>query len=365
MARTLSAALTTEQQAVSATPYVKLKFTSKDGNTTYDYSGRKKFIEHHEEPYMDYAQIVLRNDDLTFGVEDESKVDLTGYWVQIGWGFKTGNAVADYSSGDINAASWGDNDVNEYSYSARLWVKSQREISAEGQLIVILYLEGVWKVMAERPLLVGTPPFYDLEPYENTTIYGILEDMIETQLTAATSYTFILSALGSQDDGIVNDYNPTLEFNNPDLEDYNTIVQRLMEMTKCYLRARAGLTFEVRYPLGSDSDDETFYSYQAHYLFDYSEVRNVLIPNYVIVYANADDYDVSGEDSDIGEISKYMEVKAIYLAGSITNVTDATNRTSAILTKAKAEILAGRLVIPHDCGMELYDRVKVYDTRGT
>jgi len=50
--------------------------------------------------------------------------------------------------------------------------------------------------------------------------------------------------------------------------------------------------------------------------------------------------------------------------GTITNQTDANNRAAAILTRIQAEQLAGRLVIPHDARVELYDKVTVHDARG-
>jgi hypothetical protein len=60
-----------------------------------------------------------------------------------------------------------------------------------------------------------------------------------------------------------------------------------------------------------------------------------------------------------------MEVRGLYPAPSITNNTDATNRATAIAAKAMAEIVSGRLVIPHDARVELYDRVAIFDTRGS
>lgn len=348
--RTLSAALTTVQDSGSAIPYIKLKFTSKDGSTTYDYSTRILSLEHHEEPFKDYAYIIIRNDDLAIP-------DLTGYWVQIGYGFYTGNNVAEPD---------GDTAGNEYSYSARLWVKNQREVSMQGVLQVILYLEGVWVMMAERYLIgSANPPYYDDDPYETSTIYEILEDIIETELTKV-GYTFLLSALGDQDDDIINDYIPTLVINVPGMETFRVIVQRLVDMTHCYLRSRANLTFEVRYPTAIDSVDATFYSYQQPYFKEYTEVRNAIVPNKITVFANEEGgWNIQGQAEDSNQIARYVETEDFLLAGDITDSTDAINRASAILTKQKSDLLGGRLIIPHHCGLELYDRVEIRDTRGT
>ena len=343
MARGISDTQEAAQKAVSSTPYIRLVFSSKGGGTTHNYSSRLLQLEHHEEPYNDYATIILKNEDLEI-------VDLTGYWVEIGYGHTTG-------AGD------------EYAATPRLWVKAQSEISMEGKLAVVLYLEGVWAVLAERMMIIGSPPFYVDEPYTGITVYSILEDIIETELSAATGFSFTLDALGTQNDGIVNNYTPVFEFNESDVESMSDIIQTLMAMTKCYLRAESGLQFKVVYPQTTDSINETYYSDQTYYFFEYSEVRNVVIPNRIILFANAGEDEswsnyITADIQDTSEVAKYMEVAAIYYAAEITNQTDADNRANAILAKSLAELTSGRLIIPHDARMELYDRVEIQDTRG-
>src|SRR4030042_310744 len=100
------------QIADSSSPYIRLNFISRDGGTTYNYSGRLVQLEHHEEPYNDYATIDLYNNDLVIGYGG-SKVDLRGYHVFIGYGYTTGNAVAEPN---------GDGSTHEYSYTSCLWV---------------------------------------------------------------------------------------------------------------------------------------------------------------------------------------------------------------------------------------------------
>ena len=351
MARTISAALLTAQQGVSGTPYVKLKFTSKDGGTTYDYSSRLLELEHHEDPYNDYAVIRLRDDDLTV-------VDLTGYWVQIGYGFYTGNNVAEPN---------GDNAGNEYSYSSRLWVKWQSPSSAEGILRQTLRLEGMWSVLGEYVLLLGDPPFYN-EEYTTTTVYGIITAFL-ADVSTGTGYTFTLDALGTQDDGIINTFLPDFTINQVAYEDVRSLINTLMEMTKCYLRAQAGLAFKVIYPRTDDANNEEYYSYQAHFFYEYTEKVNLLIPNRVIVFAYFGEGIplsdlITATVNDTTQQARYMLVTGLYQAALITNLTDALNRADAILTRLKAEMLSGRLIIPHDSRVELYDKVRVYDTRG-
>jgi len=338
--RTISSSLQAAQEAASGTPFVGLIFRNPAGGYV-NYTDRKKLVEHHEEPYNDWAIILLDN-------SDKAVVDLTGWHIQICYGH----------SGDCVQ-------------TPRLWVKSQAEISREGKLAVAVSLEGAWSLMGEQMLRVGSPPLYNDQPYTTQTVYSILRSLIVTELVAATGFNFSLSSLGDQDDGIINTFVPQFSPNQVAFDDFNTLVQVLMAMTMCYLRARTGLVFQIIYPHEDDEVNESYYSYKAHYFFEYVESRNIIVPNHVIVFCNQQEEGwvaeliITGEAQDTAQIDKYMEVIGLYTAPTITSQTDATNRANAILSKLQAEIMSGRLVIPHDCRVELYDRVKVYDTRGT
>lgn len=361
MARSLSAELTAEQVAVSATPYIKFKLISADLGTTHDYSARVLQLEHHEVAYNDYATVVLRNDDR--GVAS----DLIGYWVQIGYGFYTGQNVAEPN---------GDGAGNEYSYTPRLWVKAQGELSVEGRLVVILELEGMWAVLRELILRLGTPPdyFYPFNADGDTTgtIYNIIEDIIENH--ALTNMT--LDALGGVDDGIIDTLSPTFDVNGAPIysafDDCASVIRRLLEMTKCYLRLEAGLEFKLVYPQSGDSINQTYYSNAAHFFHEYLERKKALVPNHIyVMWGQQDDgsWDVEaatiGEAIDATEIAKLYDTPIVVTAGELTTEGAADDRASALLTRVKAEILGGHLVIPHDCGVELYDRVSIEDNRGT
>jgi hypothetical protein len=68
VARTITSTQLDAQQ-VGTTPFIDMVFTSRDGGTTYNYSfptsqTRLRVIEHHEEPYDVYANIMLDNSDL-------------------------------------------------------------------------------------------------------------------------------------------------------------------------------------------------------------------------------------------------------------------------------------------------------------
>lgn len=346
MVRSISGTLLTAQNALSGTIYINLLFTSKDGNTTHDYSSDLKgrrilLIDHNEEAYggarpAHEAFIVLRNDDRTIPA-------LKGFWVEIGYGYVTGSG-------------------NEHSQTARLWVKHQQDVSGQGKRVTILELEGMWANMIEKFVRIGNPPFYRDEEgtLRNITVYAAL-----VLIVAEAGMT--LAAL-VEDDGIMGTYQPSPELNNIPFESAGALAYWLVSMTKSYLRSKQSLVFEVKYPQSTDAVDITYYSDQAPFFNKYIERTNVLIPNDVIVFANegADGLFtdlITGDALDQTEIDAYDTIRQLIVAGKITTQSDANNRAASILARAKAEQLAGMMFAKHDCQLELYDRISIEDSR--
>ena len=345
MVRSVSETLTAAQSAASRTPYFHLVFTSYDTETQYDlstssetYGNRILLIDHSEEPYNDYAVIVLRNYDRSL------PTNLTGYWTQIGYGDKTGEG-------------------NEYASTARLWVKHHQEVSAGGKVLTILELEGVWSKLRDTKMRLGSPPFYNTA-YTGQTIYALI-GIILAEIDPAMS----LDAF-SEDDGITNTYQPKFSVNEAELfEDAASLIYRLVKMTKSYLRSKATLKFEVKYPQDGDSVELTYNSGESPYFYEYAERKNILIPNHIYLFSNQGVDGlwlniIASEAIDQDSIDRYGDTPDVYLAPEITSQGDSDNRAAAILARMKAEALAGMLVIPHDYQMELYDKIAIEDLRG-
>ena len=354
MVRSVSATLEAAQSAASRTPYTHLLFTSYDGQTTYDlspdgaYGKRILLIDHNEEPYNDYAVIVLRNYDRGL------PTNLTGYWTEIGHGDVTGEG-------------------NEYVATARLWVKHHQEVSAGGKLLTILELEGMWAKLRETYFRLGNPPYYrarNIDPeegdydLEDSTPYGIVGKVL-AEIVPAMSLAALV-----EDDGIVNTYVPDFVINETEIfEDGGGIVYRLIKMTKSFLKPDATLEFEVKYPQTTDAVDLTYYSSQSPYFYEYTERKNLLVPNHIYLLANAGTDGlwtnvILAEASDADSIARYGDAPMVVQAPGIDSQGDADNRAAVILSRIKAEVLAGMLVIPHDCRMELYDVPQINDSRG-
>ncbi len=335
---------------------------------TYDYTTRVLDLEHHEEPYNDYATVVLRNNDR--GVAD----DLTGYWVQIAYGYITGNNVADVEG----AESAGNGATAEYSYTPRIWVKGQQELSSPGVLKVILQLDGMWVKLKEQHWMditldpLTTPPgFYNL-------VYGaVTREAILTAVLGKAGFT--LNALGDQSDSIIDaaaggqGFSVNDAYASDSFDYYDYIVYRIISGTKGYLRARSGLAFKFIYPQTSDAVLRTFYSNQQPYFLEYMERKKLLIPNHIYVLWGYDKdaktwactATTLGEASDATQIAKYGDVSIIIRAEDLPSQALANTRATVLLARAKQELLGGHLILPrHDCSLELYDNVQVQDKRG-
>ena len=319
-------------------------------DTTYDlstnsaaYGNRILLIDHAEEAYNDYAVVILRDYDRTLP-------NLLGYWTEIGYGDVTGGG-------------------NEYAATPRLWVKHQQHISAAGKLLVILELEGMWSKLRETKLRMGSPPYYIATTGAGDfgaakTAYGIIEYIIENEIDP----TMALNAL-VEDDSIINTLQPAFEVNNAQpFEDAGQVIYRLLKMTKSFLRPQNGMAWKVKYPQDSDPDDLTYYSNQSPYFYEYVERKNLLVPNRIYLFANAGSDGlwtniITGQADDTDSQTAYGIVAEIVTAPEIDNQADADARAAAILQRWRAEWVGGRLIIPHDCQMELYDRLKVHDRR--
>lgn len=386
MARTV-----TFSQSGGVIPYIYIYIDS------VDYSSRVEYVEHHEEAYRDRAIIGLSNRDNSL-----DSLDIDGKEFEIGYGY--GGEKVD---------------------TATLEVKSHQIISVEGERIYQIYAEGMWMALRQQKMIAGmmqwaastavvlnqliqavTPNGHmykvvvagttgTTEPTWSTTSAGQVVDGTvtweEAGIAAPYSNTFnkthtvegliqmIIEAMGwtwtavATSDGIIDVFTPVFDINQLPYENAAALLYRLIWMTKSYLRAKPTKTFEAVYPQSTDAINEIYYSNKAHWFFEYEDKSILLIPNSIVVLCNQDP--VSGEwatdeyplilgtASDATQITKYREIVQPFLAGSIDNQTDADNRAAAILTRLKAETLAGRLIVPHDARVELYDRVGVWDLR--
>jgi len=407
MARTLHADLLTAQTAGYPTggyaPALRCIFTSKDGGTTHDYSSNPTlttnkllYVQQTEEKYSDPGVILLQNNDRTV------PADLTGYYVDLGWGHNTASGV-----------KW---DTAAGAVAPRMWVMHQSDISggpknAKREIYTQFSMSGVWgAVLNTQPVLVTSYPSRDIDIHRhdesnwmlslmNKTIYDVLEQLIENELSTQTGLTFTLDAIGTQDDGQISTVIPfpteledSIRIINADspwyFQTYGSLIKSLLQLTKCVLVPRAGLAFRIIYPQASDTADETYYSSVAdgHPFYEVENRRLNMVPNHIVIYGGEDEtygiplYEGHWFDTDHfstwvspAETATYdgpfMEVKAsgdtnseLWETGLLSDA-ECITRATELGWQLKDQILGTRVVVPMDARVELYDRVKVVDTR--
>ena len=356
MARSVSATFLTAQQAATNTPYCKLLFTSKDGGTTVDlstdsstYGNRILLVDHTEEPYDDFATIILRNADRLIP-------SVKGYWVEIGYGYTVSGSPHYLGDGTNEGAP------------PRLWVKHQQTISSGGKLWEVLELEGMWAKLRETLIRLGDPPLYT-KSYTTDTIFDILGFIIGQ--CEGSGVAMALNAL-VEDDSIIDTLQPQFDINAQPFEYAASIIYRLLHMTASYLKPLDDLEFEIKYPQSSDLVDLTFYSDQVPVFYEYMERVNTLLTNHFLVYGNEGtdglwaNYVVSASPNgvDQAEIDAYDEIYRVIASGSLTTQAQVNGRAASLMARAKFEQVAGRMYAPHDARIEMYDRLLIEDTRG-
>jgi len=372
--RTISSALDSAQKADSAIPYIKLVFFSKDGTISYDFSSRCIALEHVEALYNESATITLYNND-------RAVPNLVSYWVSIGYGYTTGNAVAEPN---------GDNNVNEYSYSPRLWVRHQHNISAEGILVVSLELTGIWNIIRDTQMTLGDESssggiyqkVYNPGGVGTDTIRTIIAAVLDN-ISRDTDYPIHYVFESAQNDGILDAMVPSDFTINKEPFDYaSNILFDLLIMTKSYLIAKqldngtrpptAGTCYAYltnRYPQDSDEVDLDLYDTKPHWFFELSREDNMIVPNHIIVFCNKngdvwDDSLIKKESRLTDQINKFMDMPSLHLAPLIKTASECQDQADALMAKASIETRSGRVIAPHHCGLELLDKVTIHDSRG-
>ena len=354
MARTVGGGTITQtlidtQKDASRTPYIDVSLDDNASAGLVNYWSRLEYIEAHLEAYRERAIIGLNNRDNALDI-----LDLDGQEFEIKPGYD--------SSGN------GGSTTDTVTYPT-MWVKSHQIISVAGERIYQIYAEGLWSRLREQKVITGITGPQELL-YSNIfnathTVYGLIELIIEGGFSWTLEDT-------PPNDGIIDTYSPVFQVNSLPYENAASLLYRLIWMTREYLRAKASKTFQCVYPQDSDSVDETYYSSKAHWFTEYVEKTILLIPNSIVVLCNQDPSGewntpayplIVGTASDAGQITKYTEIIEIFTAGSITDQANANLRAEAILSKLKSEILGGRLIIPFDGQLELYDKVRILDTR--
>ena len=354
--RTISTGLQDKQELVegSRVPYIHLDFIPNSGIGAHiDYSSRWLVVDQWETTYG-----VANGCTLTLTNHDRAVADLRGYYCDIGWG-------------DIV------NGTPEYAVLQRFWVVSQTWVTSPNGLVSTVTLEDAMQHIFKNTEWdsTGSPPGFRAIWDRTYSPYALLNLILITAFVVVPG-GFTLVAPDVYDDiidtflpyFIINDgtWNPSKPNTMGAYEKYYDIIVKLISMTRSYLRPQADLKYKVIYPQIDDSVDLTYYSDKKPQFYEYQEKLNVLTPDKVTVFYNAT-LDAKGYVLDWDNIESATSgdgnIVAYYMFPRIDDAGDAGNQAAAILTHLKSAIMSATIVVPHDCRIELYDRLAIKDAR--
>lgn len=217
--RTKTATLITAEKSATSTPYISVTLT---GSSTYTYAttdspNKIKLVRHTEEPYNDFAVVVLGNSAKTL------PANLIGYRCDISYGYRVSGV--NYQTTPTSCAP--------------LWVKRQYQTSKQGDVDMVLYLEGAWTVLSETEYIASliaaaAAPYYDIDySAASYTPYDIIEAIL-------AGVGFDLAALGIHDDSIIDTLIPKFMVNyQGNIEAARDVIYRLLNMTRCFMRVES------------------------------------------------------------------------------------------------------------------------------
>lgn len=328
---TLSSTLTATQQSSSYVPYTRIYLPDYQSGT--DLSDYVKEVLHTEQTYGGGASILL-GDLSSWYFISSNPIALKGQQVNIGYGFVT-------TAG------------KEYKDRGPVWVRNARRVSLPGTLAVQLECFDIWEKLG-MIRAAGDDLSTAKSWVADTTIYDIIDEL----LTAAS-----ITLTKDSSDGIVDVFMPNYQAGiNDSMRD---IIIPLMGLTNCYIRSRSDGMHIGK--LAEDTSSDDYYAYELggdHTFFSSLEDDEVAVPNRIIVLNDYDDWTYKGEAIDTNSYASLgYYVPRLYAVAGLSSDAQAQQFAEAILCAIQRSVSHGIVVVPHNCGQELFDYVVVTDTR--
>ncbi len=337
--RTLSETLTAAQKAAGAVPIVKIVLTQGENSYTYTKT-RILVINHHEEPYTQKATVWLDNADKTL-----SALDFIGYQGVLSYGFAT-------TEGD------------EYSDCAPLWVVPHQSESSRGRLVTRLDLIGILDLMAEDRASESYNPTTDDTKTVKDLIREIAGDSGVTQLSVFNHCTAYDIEFDSED-SLIDVYMPKDSFKIYTNGSRLAAIRRLLDYTKCVMRAESDGKLHISEPTTTGAVYDYEYKLLTageHTFFSKAYRTQLVIPNYIVCKSNTDDYpQYSGYASDAASYA--LIPKRQYVTTRLASNAQANAIATAVLSKYQLHSKLGAADVPMNVGAEVFDYVKITDSR--
>jgi len=269
------------------------------------------------------ATLVLRNDDGRYNTPGSGTIShlRRGSQVTLAPGYQTSSGF-------------------EVSQGPTFWVQGWEHRCLAGQSTLVLYLEDAWSL---------------LEGWRARRQYT----WAAGQSSIQEVLTFVLSRVGLE--LVVLSASSTMTTHKPEFtihpgQDGASVVRRLLALVPDVLFFRDGAAF-IKYLQPSDPLD---YSYGTSHPVLEGRYRSRAAPfNRVQTYGSG----VTGEAFDwaqVGELTdRLLQVHDL----NLDTQQKAQERADALVQEALRESTSGEVVVPTNCGQELYDIVEITDSR--
>lgn len=388
--RALAAGLLSAQRAASGVPLLALTIGG------VDYLSKIKKVTHAERPFGGSATLLLDNSDGS--ITD----DLRGDKVVISYGF----------SGEGTSTA------------PPLWVLSQVDVSQEGVLLTQLICLDTWQKLSLLRVIGGGGVQLDgtiVGSFQagmkitggtsgaTATVLGVgadflwitkvangpftVAEVVSADLASSTQITVsavtdisggsepnwngdktileiieqltsgIVTVTKDSSDGIIDVTKPT--FSTESGARITSIIQDLINYTQCAARMEGDEKLHI-FDISS-APGAPDYTYDTAHAFR-SDIRDVslILPNKIIV-VNAEQIGTGvtpffGEAEDAAAIARFTTITQLIYADVQSN-DDATELATSRLARIKLESVRGTIEVPMNCGQELFDYVRVRDTR--
>lgn len=165
----------------------------------------------------------------------------------------------------------------------------------------------------------------------------------------------------AEDDGVYNAN--TMEFwtNLSPNETAGQVVRGLMSLTYNYLLAQTALTFKAVYAANT-AVDFTYYRDTSPQYYSFVERQNTIAPNKAYIFADENDdktFNLCETAISTAGTVQYLDTIVYGKAPSVTSSAEAVTRATIYLNKLHEQDTSGRVVVPHDIQIEMYDRIEV------
>ncbi|KKN75034.1 hypothetical protein LCGC14_0385360 [marine sediment metagenome] len=248
---------------------------------------------------------------------------------------------------------------NEFSASAPLYVLGQRFFSIQGLLVCQLSLIGIPNLMA----MDKAESELTLEEGDARTVKDLITAVARKTLTPYTNYEDYTVTYDSEDN-VINSLKPKTAFQISENDNRLEKIKQLIGWTGNKMRMEADGNIHTFDPKSAvPFDYEYKFDVADEHTFLSKELRNRFVnPNKTIVKSyEGDDPQFSGNDTSA--TSNALFPKTETLRFRLVSNTEASNIASARIESHELDSDVGAVTVPMNVGQEVWDFIKVTDSR--